>query len=245
MNAPDAIPELCLSKQQAKRLRYYFALADRAVQHTFDVIDLDLIGFKLMETQPCKYSGNRITLTPLGTDVLHRHRQATITARSVHHDLGGRLAEYLRKQGRITWENIEFRNRVLTKTHPISKVTIDYAHWQCVRPDVFSILPSLQLKSANPCIHEVKVSRADFLCDIAKPEKRGAYAEMAEAVYYVAPEGMIDPSEIPHGLGLLIERNEGEFVLAKRPKKRKIELQSHHYLNMIIKPGVFPDNYGF
>lgn len=245
MNTQDVILDLCLTKQQAKRLRYYFSLADRAVQHTFDVIDLDLIGFKLIETQPCKYSGNKITLTPLGTEVLHRHRQATITARSVHHDLGGRLAEYLRKQGRITWENIEFRNWLMEKTHPISKVTIDYAHWQCVRPDVFSILPSLQMKNANPCVHEVKISRADFLSDLSKPEKRDAYAAMAEAVYYVAPEGMISPAEIPPGLGLLVERKEGVFVLSKRPKKRKVELQSHHYLNMIIKPGAFPDNYGF
>ncbi len=245
MNAPTAIPELCLSKQQAKRLRHYFEQGARAYCHSFDGTDLDLIGFGLIEAKPTSFSGSQITLTSRGLEVLHQHRQADLAARSVHHDLGGRLAEHLRKQSRITWENIEFRNRVLTKTHPISKDTIDYAHWQCVRPDVFSILPSLQLKNANPCVHEIKVSRADFLCDLAKPEKRDAYSAMAEAVYYVAPEDMIDPSEIPLGFGLVVERKDGEFVLAKRPKKKKVELQPQHYLNMIIKPGVFPDNYGF
>ena len=70
------------------------------------------------------------------------------------------------------------------------------------RTDVFSIEPSLKHERANPCIHEVKVSRADFLSDLAKPEKREAYAGMAEAVYYVAPEGIIQPAEVPEGWSL-------------------------------------------
>ena len=208
-----------------------------------DGIDLDLIGWGFIKIDATKW-GNYAEVTELGLEALHRHRQADIAVRSVHHNLGERLAEYLRKQGRITWENVEFRNWLLSKTHPISKDTIDYSHWQCVRPDVFSILPSLQLKYANPCIHEVKVSRSDFLGDLAKPEKREAYAKMAEAVYYVAPDGMIDPKELPQGFGLLTEREEGVFVLAKRPRKHKVELQPHHYLNMIVKPGVYPANYG-
>jgi hypothetical protein len=238
MNAPELTSAMRLSKQQAKRLRHYFERGSRASVHEFDGIDLDLIGFKLIEaTQHKHISGSRIELTAFGVEVLHQHRQADIAVRNVHHDLGGRLGEHLRKQGRITWENVEFKNMVMNRE-------LNYERWQFVRPDVFSILPSLNLKGANPCIHEVKVSRADFLSDLAKPEKRAAYALMAEAVYYVAPEGVINSTDMPQGFGLLVERAEGEFVLAKRPRKHKIELQPHHYLNMIVKPGNYPDNYG-
>ena len=236
--------EVRLNRPQAKRLRHYFAMGDRAHTSQFDGVDLDLLGYKLIEATPYHYGGNRISVTPFGLDVLHRHRQADIAARSGHHTLGNRLAEHLRKQGRITWENVEFRNWLTEKTHPKSGVTIDYAHWECVRPDVFSIKPSLQLKYANPTIHEVKVSRADFLGDLARPEKREAYAKMSEVVYYVAPEGLISPDEVPQGFGLLVEMEEGKFTLAKRPKRRKVELQAHHYLNMIVKPGQYPEDYG-
>lgn len=233
-----------LNRHQAKRLRHYFELGTRAYRRDLDGVDLDLIGFKLVEATADSFSGNRIVLTPAGVEMLHQHRQATISARGVHHELGARLAEFLRKQGRITWENVEFRNWVLSKPIRGSAEVLDYPHWQCVRPDVFSIAPSLQMKYANPCVHEVKVSRADFLCDLAKPEKREAYAAMAEAVYYVAPEGIIDPSEVPQGFGLLVEREGEGFVLTKRPRKRKVELQPIHYLNMIVKPGTYPADYG-
>jgi len=244
VNAPDPSLMIHLNKHQAKRLRHYFGLGARACRHELDGIDLDLIGFKLIEATPDTYSGNRVALSTLGIETLHQHRQATITTRSVHHQLGARLAKYLRRQGRITWENIEFRNWIMTKPIRNSAEALNYPHWQCVRPDVFSIAPSLQSKYTNPCVHEVKVSRADFLSDVAKPEKREAYAAMAEAVYYVAKDGIIDPAEVPQGYGLLVERQDGEFVLAKRPRKRKVELQPHHYLNMIVKPGEYPADYG-
>jgi hypothetical protein len=235
----DVATKPALNKYQAKRLRYYFE--HRRANCRRDGIDLDLVGMgyiALSEARAGGFSfGDYAEITEIGIAALHAIRQADIAARSVHHDLGSRLAIYLRKQGRITWENIEFSNRVWDEE-------LKYERKQFVRPDVYSIFPSLNLKGANPCVHEVKVSRADFMSDLAKPEKRGAYAMMAEAVYYVAPEGVIHPSEVPQGIGLLVERSKGEFVLTKRPRKRKIELQSQHYLNMIVKPGMYPEEYG-
>lgn len=222
-----------LKKAQVARLRYYFVR--KHANCARDGTDLDLLGAKLISINTTKWS-DYAEITELGIQVLHQHRQADLSARRVHHDLGGRLSEYLRKQGRITWENVEFRNRVKDES-------INHEYWQCVRPDVFSINPSLEPKYFNPCVHEVKVSRADFMSDMAKPKKHEAYAAMSEAVYYVAPEGIIQPAEMPKGYGLLVERSEGEFVLIKRPRKRKIQLQAHHYLNMIIKPGQYPPGY--
>lgn len=200
-----------------------------------DGIDLDLAGWKFIAINTTKW-GNYAEITPQGIEILHAHRQSDLEVRNVHHTLGERLADHLRSLGRITWENVEFKNRIID-------VELKMERWKVIRPDVFSILPSLNLKGANPCIHEVKVSRADFLSDLAKPEKREAYAAMSEAVYYVAPEGIIAPADIPQGFGLIVEREENQFHLVKRPRKREVNLQPQHYLNMIIKPGRYPQSY--
>lgn len=231
----DRPSPVALPRRQAQRLRHYFGRGGRATAYDLDGIDLDLIGTGLIRAEASDYAGNRITVTDLGAKVLHEHRQADITSRAVHHTLGERLAAWLREQGRITWENVEFHNTV-----PVEQAG-DVAI--CVRPDVYSIKPSLRAIYSNPCVHEVKVSRADFLGDLAKPQKRAAYAMMAEAVYYVAPEGVIQPNEVPKGFGLLVERTEGTFVLARRARRNKIQLQPQHYLAMIVKPGRYPQGY--
>ena len=100
------------------------------------------------------------------------------------------------------------------------------------------------MKRADPCVHEVKVSRADFLSDLAKPEKRTSYAAIARALYYVTPAGLIKPEELPPGAGLLQESAPGKFEQIKRPKRSNVQLQPHHFLNLLIKPGDYPPNHG-
>jgi len=234
-----------LTKHHIKRLREHFEHSHMTGKR--DGIDLDLVGWGLykVDSNDSQYhyglSTSR-TLTANGIRVLHEHRRANIEARNIHHDLGSRLANHLRLSGRMTWENVEFRNKVVRETVFDGRI-YRQEYWQIVRPDVFSMNPSLNVKTFNPCVHEIKVSRADFLADIAKPEKRQAYEAFSEAVYYVAPEGVIQPHEVPYNYGLVVERKPGEFVLVKRPKKRKVVLQPQHYLNLIIKSGEFPPEF--
>jgi hypothetical protein len=110
-----------------------------------------------------------------------------------------------------TWENVEFSNP--DNTQP--------KRWGVVRPDVFACLPALKAENAAPAIYEVKVSRADFLADLAKPEKREAYTQLAEAVYYCCPAGLIDKAEVPDGFGLLVEAAPGAFELKKKARRQK------------------------
>ncbi|MCY1168781.1 hypothetical protein D9M73_87860 [compost metagenome] len=62
-------------------------------------------------------------------------------------------------------------------------------------------------------------------------------------MYYVAPEGMIQPEELPKEVGLLVEHTPDQFKLVKRARKNKVTLQPHHFLNLILKPGHYPENY--
>lgn len=50
---------------------------------------------------------------------------------------------------------------------------------------------------------EVKVSRSDFLTDVRNPHKQARWRELAHRHAFAVPDGLVDPSEIPDGSGLL------------------------------------------
>lgn len=56
---------------------------------------------------------------------------------------------------------------------------------------------------------EVKVSRSDFLADFKKPHRNGDSQGVGNWRYYLAPQGMISPDELPEKWGLLEVTNRG------------------------------------
>jgi len=59
--------------------------------------------------------------------------------------------------------------------------------------------------------YEVKVSRSDFLSDVAS-SKFMKYWQYCHNMYYAVPKGLVEPSEVPKGIGLI------ERVLKKNRK---------------------------
>lgn len=57
---------------------------------------------------------------------------------------------------------------------------------------------------------EVKVSRSDFLADKKKPH-RANDAGLGNWRYYLCPEGLINPSDLPNGWGLLWVNSRGHI----------------------------------
>lgn len=220
---------ITLMRKHYSRLRWYFKSPHGAGAGGMgDNIDLDLAALGMIEKSE-KFGGVVcFKITQTGIAELSAENKREIERRSPHHSLAGRLAQWLQKQGRVTWENIEF---------VVEVETFGQIGRKSVRPDVFSVMATLNPKNIGPIVHEVKVSRADFLADVAKPEKRGAYSKIAEAVYYVAPAGMIAPEECPEECGLLVE-TDGGFELLKKHKRRAVELGAKQFMNMILKPGV-------
>lgn len=213
-----------LTRKHYTRLHCYFRAPDGAASHA-DNVDLDLAALNLIERMERTGGVVYFRITTAGTVELAEEKAREIERRKPHHDLGGRLATWLRDQGRKTWENIEFRVE-----RP------DYGR-QVVRPDVFSIRTSLTSKNSWPAVHEVKVSRADFLADLANEGKRAGYNVIAETFYYVAPEGMILVDDVPPGCGLLVEQSPGVFKELLKARRQRIQLAPEHYLNLIMKPG--------
>ena len=116
-----------------------------------------------------------------------------------------------------------------------------FADWaeKTVRPDVYSLVCTKNAARLAPTVHEVKVSRPDFLADLDNPDKRGGYLKIAARLVYVAPKGIIDHAEVPEGCGLVEEHALGRFVTVKRARSRQVALPSSVFMNLILKPGEF------
>lgn len=201
-----------LTKSHVSRLRALWSLGRPAYLTELTGTHLDLMVHGLVESVKTSASASAVlTVTRKGVVFLNENRQEQIATQRPHHELGHRLAAYLRAKGMHTWENVEFANpdRAPSRT------------WGVVRPDVYACYPQLQVSNCASAIYEVKVNRADFLADLAKPEKRHAYAALAEAVYYCCPEGLIAKNEVPDGFGLVCEVGEGLFEIQKKARRSK------------------------
>jgi hypothetical protein len=53
-------------------------------------------------------------------------------------------------------------------------------------------------------VHELKVSRADWLRELADPAKAEAWWPYCHEFWIVAPDGVVDPDELPDGWGLMV-----------------------------------------
>lgn len=199
-----------LTPAHSRRLRWLWNTGRPTTVAQLDGIDLDLAVHGFLVTDNRGHSLT-VSVTRLGIAHISEVRQSRIAVQSAHHNLASRLGAYLRDKGFFTWENVEFSNPA-----PYEGRT-----WGVVRPDVYACMPSLKARNASPAIYEVKVTRADFLADLAKPEKRGAYADLAEAVYYCCQDGLIGLTEVPKGCGLICELPSGHFRIQKKARRQK------------------------
>ncbi|WP_212652662.1 adenylosuccinate synthase [Marinomonas sp. CT5] len=71
---------------------------------------------------------------------------------------------------------------------------------------------------------ESKVSRSDFLADKKKPHRNGEVLGMGTFRYFICPEGMINPDELPEKWGLLWVNSRGHIKI----KAGHLVGQSHY-----------------
>ncbi len=67
---------------------------------------------------------------------------------------------------------------------------------------------------------EIKVSRADVSAELKNPDKRWLAYAVSHEFYFVAPAGLIKPSELARDEGLL-EWRDGVLVTTKPPRVRE------------------------
>lgn len=150
-----------------------------------------------------------------------------------HNAVASSLAAHLRGRycnHRVTWENLSFSDW----SNPQDSLNC--------RPDVFSIIPTLNVEKCRPWTCEVKVSRADFLSDI-RSDKWRQYMAFSCRVFFAAPSEVINPLELPPETGLW-ELSADKWRLVKPAKFCKDwSLPPRHLMKLILgRWGTFAHN---
>ena len=126
--------------------------------------------------------------------------------------------------------------------------------WAMACPDVFSIRHTSVEAYLEPIVHEIKVSRADLLGDLKKPNKRAAYLGLGGECWYVLgrdakgrPIGQ--PEEIPLTCGVMLcegdRLNERLVVARPAPRTPMMRLPFHIWMALArATPAVRPDTAG-
>ena len=207
-----------LKRIHAKRLREVYRSAGWPYQ---DVVEIDLLASGLLERVTLDGGHAVVRVTDAGIAHLASATQGNRQARSAHETLVDKVVESMLREGRIAWTGLSLRAKV-----PGADTDADATHWKMCQPDVFSIRNSSRHDYLEPVVHEIKVSRADLLGDLKRPEKRGAYLDVGGQCWYVlgcdrSGHPIAKPNEIPVECGVMVFQN-NQFEVTRMAPKRTV-----------------------
>ena len=213
LDTETPLPDIAtFTRAHSSRLKWYFQHSMRGGAAALpDNIDLDLSVANLISRIISPYGSTvHYAITPRGEAMVAALRDHSRSQRAPHHALGKHLAQWLAAQGRMTWEDCCF------------DVTVSSGVVRTTRPDVFSTAITMNMDKWDPQVHEIKVSRADFLSDIKNPEKREAYFLVGQRVSYATPFGLISKEEVPKECGWIEQSQDGaQWIVRKVAPKKK------------------------
>jgi hypothetical protein len=215
--APAPIP---IGRLHARRLREVYRSAGWPWQ---DVLEVELLAAGLLERQRSAEGQETVRVTDAGLAHIAAAAAVNRKAKSAHDALVDAVAQALVRDGRLVWTALSLR-AALPPLEPGGKT-----RWKMCEPDVFSIRNSSVQGYLEPVVHEIKVSRADLLGDLKRPDKRQAYLDIGGQCWYVlgcnakgAP--IADADEVPTECGVMLWQAERLHVLRVAPKRAVPEL---------------------
>ena len=156
-----------------------------------DPIEIELLAAGLVErVQPAR-GPEYLRVTDAGVQRLAVALGSNRSARDRHELLMQRVAEEQVRQGRIAFQGLTLLGK-------------PGESWLHLRPDVFSIRNTTREDRVEPVVHEIKVSRADLLGDLKKPDKRAGYRAVSTECYYVLAEGIGTADDVPPECGVMM-----------------------------------------
>lgn len=102
--------------------------------------------------------------------------------------------------------------------------------------DAFVIAAWPSANNARYCF-EIKTSRADFLNEIKKPEKRRMGLFFSNYFYFVTPKGLVKTEEIPPECGLMELSDSGLRVTVEAPLRESLR-PSWNFVAALLRRGV-------
>lgn len=175
-----------------------------------DPLEVDLIVGGLVQAERDDQGRETLNLTPSGIQALADAHATNRANRSSHDELVMKVAQHMQQEGRIAWTQLPLRAQVK-------------GVWTQAIPDVFSIRNTTVEAYLEPVVHEIKVSRADLLGDLKRPEKRAAYLAMASQVYYVLGptakgQPIAEAEDVPVECGVIVATSSGLEIVRMAPK---------------------------
>ena len=171
-----------------------------------DAVEIELLAAGLIERVRGALGHETLRVTDAGLLLIAETLQRNRARRDPHELLVERVAREMTRAGRIAWRALSLRAKVGEA-------------WAISMPDVFSIRHTTVEAYLEPVVHEVKVNRADLLCDLRSPAKRAAYLQLSSECWYVIRAGIATADEIPPECGVLIATQSALDVARPAPKR--------------------------
>ena len=213
-------PTAPLGRAHARRLREIYRSAGWPCQ---DMLEIELLAGGMLERVASQAGHETLRVTDAGIDWLAATLARNRLVLSAHEALVEQVACEMVRTGRITGRALSLRAQL----PPAGEG--ERARWCMVRPDVFSIRNTTVETYVDPIVHEIKVSRADLLGDLRRPEKRTAYLDLGGECWYVLgcdakgrPIGAAD--EIPAECGVMVMQNQRLAVVRAAPRRLRQNL---------------------
>ena len=171
-----------------------------------DMVEVELLAAGLLERVRSATGHETLRVTDAGIALLAETLQRNRRTRDAHEALVERVAREMTRSGRLAWRGLSLRARVGDG-------------WAMAMPDVYSIRHTTVEAYLEPIVHEIKVRRADLLCDLRIAAKRAAYVQLSSECWYVIARGIAEPDEIPPECGVMVATDEGLDVARPAPKR--------------------------
>jgi hypothetical protein len=242
---------LPLKRPHQRRLREIYRSSGWPCQ---DMVELELLAAGLVERQRSAQGHETLRVTDAGLLALAEVFALNQAARSPHEALVEQVAIAMGRAGRLAWRGLALRVALPLAVAPTpagsepvqeALVCAEPAppghRWLMAMPDVFSIRHSSVEAYLEPVVHEIKVSRADLLGDLKKPDKRAAYLGLASACWYVLGQdakgrAIGAPDEIPAECGVMLMDN-GHLRVAREAPRRAMERLPFHVWMALARAG--------
>ena len=171
-----------------------------------DMVEVELLAAGLLERLRSASGHETLRVTDAGVAVLADTLQCNRRTRDAHEALVERVAREMTRSGRLAWRGLSLRAKVGEA-------------WAMAMPDVYSIRHTTVEAYLEPIVHEIKVRRADLLCDLRIASKRAAYVQLSSECWYVIARGIAEPDEIPPECGVLVATDDGLDVARPAPRR--------------------------
>lgn len=201
------------TRPQVRRLRQLYRSAGWPC---LDALELELLAAGWLERLHDPDGRERLRLSDAGIQAAALGLEGNRRLRSAHELLVARVAAELQRAGRVVFTGLSLRAGLPHPDHPEDP---QRRRWKLCEPDVYSLRPSSKPEGLEVAIHEVKVSRADLLGELRRPDKSAAYAALSGQTCFVLAAGIATLDELPPQYGVWFA-HEGHFELARSAPRR-------------------------